>query len=87
MIPVRVPATATTFQGRTIDLDPSHPLHGRPCPVCDEPLSGRVTLVYVGVQPRDRKTSGYMRGAAVTVHTPCAGPADDSSATVEQATP
>jgi len=82
IIPVRVPADATTHTvGSPRRLTPDHPHYGRPCPACDNHLTHHqdITLVYVGAHPDDRKTTGFMTGAAVALHTPCAHPPTDQA--------
>ncbi|GAA4924414.1 hypothetical protein HD597_011284 [Nonomuraea thailandensis] len=82
MIPVRLPADFTPHIVRddcTLAMD--HPLYGHPCPACPVPLGhdGKpVALVAVGIDPCDRKDAGWVRGAAVAVHTACACPSQDT---------
>lgn len=80
MIPVRVPHDAPLYTtGGILRLQPDHPLHDTPCPVCDAHLADApLTLVYVGVEPGDRKEHGWMTGSAVTVHAACARVAPES---------
>lgn len=76
MIPVRVPsAMMPVLAGeRRMTIQKNHPLHDEPCPVCDGPLGEAVTvLVFAGIEPGDRKPSGWTTGAAVAVHAACAG--------------
>lgn len=76
MIPVRVPVGMTTVLAseRRFAAHRGHPLDSYPCPVCDDPLGGRVTvLVFVGIMPEDRKPAGFTTGGAVAVHAVCAG--------------
>lgn len=78
MIPVRVPAdlkVTLANERRFPAPEPSHGLHGEPCPVCDEPLAtGPLVLVFVGIMAEDRKAGGWTTGAAVAVHEACAVP-------------
>lgn len=75
MIPVRVdPKIQPHVAARGKRIDDEHPLFGHPCPVCDGPLAGLVSLVFVG-----RDEPGWT-AAAVAVHDECTGvPADSES--------
>jgi hypothetical protein len=76
IIPVRVPADAKPVLAseRRMAMQSDHPLYGHPCPVCDRDLGGEVTvLVFAGIDPEDRKPSGWSTGEAVAVHAACAG--------------
>lgn len=75
MIPVRVPARpAIHTVGGTHTLTEDQPLYWEHCPVCDFYLGMKsIALVYVGVLPEDRKSSGWTTGAAVAVHAECTG--------------
>lgn len=75
MIPVRVPADITVpITGGIKTIDHDHLYAKVPCPVCDEPTPGTaVVLVVVGIEPEDRKDSGWTNGGAVIVHADCAG--------------
>lgn len=80
MIPVRVPADAPLHIVSVKQIPPDHPLHGEPCPACGYPLGGAAALVYVGCDPASRKSAGWMTGAAVAVHPPCAGADENDEA-------
>lgn len=70
MIPVRVDPNIrphVVSSGRSLD---GHPLQDGLCPVCDGPLVGKVSLVFVGREPDDR---GRWTGASVPVHDGCVG--------------
>lgn len=77
IIPVRIPraASTTTVGGVKPSLPPGHPFASQPCPLCDDLLTqAPVTLVFVGIDPQTRSTSGtWCTGAAVYVHATCAG--------------
>jgi hypothetical protein len=80
MIPVRVPADAEPVLAtdQRFTIAPDHPLAEWGCPVCDEPLVNRVTvLILAGIAPEDRKDSGYTTGAGVCVHAVCAGVSEE----------
>lgn len=85
MIPVRCKADAMPViasDGRRFPpLSEDHPLAVIPCPVCDETLVGRVTvLVFCGIAPEDRKEGGWTNGGSVAVHATCAGVSEDRAA-------
>jgi hypothetical protein len=75
MIPVRVPAglkPVLATEDRRV-IEPGHPLAAEFCPACHKPLAGTaVVLVFVGINPRDRKATGWTAGSAVAVHETCA---------------
>jgi hypothetical protein len=75
MIPVRVPAglkPVLATEDRRV-IEPGHPLAAEFCQACYEPLAGSpAVLVFVGISPRDRKTTGWTAGSAVAVHEACA---------------
>ena len=76
MIPVRVAAGTMPVLAseRRLAANRGHPIDGQPCPVCDDPLGERITvLVFVGIAPEDRKPGGFTVGGAVAVHAVCAG--------------
>ena len=79
MIPVRVPADMKPVlanERRFGPMSPDHPLAPEPCPVCEEPLGEKVTvLVFAGIEAGDRKEGPgrWTTGAAVAVHAVCAG--------------
>lgn len=80
MIPVRVEATMMPVLAneRRFTIAPDHPLAAGSCPVCDGPLTDGVTvLVFVGIDPEDRKPAGWTTGGAVAVHAACAGVPDE----------
>ena len=77
MIPVRVRAGAVApvvASASDFRLRPEHVLFSEPCPVCSIALGARRTvLVFVGIAPENRKDQGWVNGAAVCVHSDCAG--------------
>ena len=78
MIPVNVPSDARPLlasERRFVIPAKDHPLSGKLCPACDEPLAGEqeVVLVVVGIAPSRRKLDGWTTGGAVAVHVACAG--------------
>ncbi|WP_137991234.1 hypothetical protein [Streptomyces vilmorinianum] len=79
IIPVRVHADAQVHTvGGIRELQPDHPLYSEHCPVCDFLLGTQpITLVFVGIEPEDRKDTGWTTGGAVAVHAACAGLADE----------
>jgi hypothetical protein len=88
IIPVRVPADAKPVLAseRRMAMQPGHPLYGYPCPVCDRDLGGEVTvLVFAGIDPEDRKPSGWATGEAVAVHAACAGVPEEEPETPPRA--
>ena len=83
MIPVRVPADLKPVLAneRRFSIAPDHPLADESCPACDRPLTGSPTvLVFVGIDPEDRKPAGWTTGGAVAVHAVCAGVPDSEPA-------
>lgn len=87
IIPVRVPATARPVLAseRRMSIRPDHPLYDSPCPVCDHPLGEMVTvLVLAGIEPGDRKPTGWTTGAAVAVHALCAGVPEEAPETPQR---
>jgi hypothetical protein len=76
MIPVRVPAEARPVLVEGFDpeeIGPDHPLYDWPCPVCDHPLGEQpVVLILAGIEPADRKDTGFVTGAGIPVHEECA---------------
>ena len=84
MIPVRVSASLMPVLAaeRRFTIAADHPLAAGFCPVCDGPLTGQpVVLVFVGIEPEDRKPAGFTTGAAVAVHAVCAGVSEDEPVT------
>ena len=84
MIPVRVPATMMPVLAneRRFTIDPDHPLAGEFCPACDKPLVRQpAVLVFVGIDPEDRKPAGWTTGGAVAVHAVCAGVPEEEPVT------
>lgn len=76
IIPVRVPSDSKPILAtdRSFDIRPDHPLYSEYCPVCAVPLGLRkAVLVVVGIEPSSRKEYGFCTGAAVAVHSDCAG--------------
>lgn len=57
------------------DTGKMHPLAEHYCPACDEPLieDGRILLIPVGIDPADRKASGWTNAGCVAVHLACTG--------------
>jgi hypothetical protein len=76
MICIRIESnTHLSVIGDARIISPDHPLADSLCPVCDEPVDMRpVTLVFVGIDPETRaEGKQWCNGAAVMVHTDCAG--------------
>jgi hypothetical protein len=78
LIPVRAQGLPNVLSVKS--LPAQHPLAGRTCPGCGEPIVGdpSVALVYVGPGPeednqRKARDGRWHTGAAVAVHAACAG--------------
>jgi hypothetical protein len=67
------------------NTDETHWVYVADCPVCDEGISDEpYVLVFVGIDPEDRKDSGWTNGGAVVVHAACAGVSDEPTAEKEE---
>lgn len=76
IIPIQVPADAKPVLAseRRFNLKEDHPLYSAGCPVCDDILGSKESvLILAGIAPENRRPAGSCTGEGVMVHAECAG--------------